>query len=250
MGKSSAFGTVLGMGTGLVQVETATVVGTISGSGNATVTITAANLVGSPLAVSVAVLNLDSASVAAGKMRDALALTAAVTALFDVTGATDKIILTRKGPFANDATLNIATANGTCTGLTAAPTSANTNAGETLTSVAYIKNISGPGLALDSEDVTTHDSTNAWEEVVATVLRTGELSLDIVYDPQGATHNASTGLIYFSKSKITVGFRVTFPGAVAWDFAAVVAGFEPSAPHDGALTAAVKLKITGAPILA
>jgi hypothetical protein len=39
-------------------------------------------------------------------------------------GATDKVILTRTVPIANDATLNISLSNGTCTGITTAATSA------------------------------------------------------------------------------------------------------------------------------
>ena len=35
------------------------------------------------------------------------------------------------------------------------------------TEYANVKSISGPGLSLDTEDVTSHDSTAAWEEVVA-----------------------------------------------------------------------------------
>jgi hypothetical protein len=40
--------------------------------------------------------------------------------------------------------------------------------------VANVTNIGGPSLALDVEDVTSHESTGGWEEVVATILRTGE----------------------------------------------------------------------------
>ena len=62
--------------------------------------------------------------------------------------------------------------------------------------VANVKSIGGPGISLDTEDVTSHDSTEAWEEVVATILRTGEISVDIVYDPNNATHkNAALGLL-------------------------------------------------------
>ena len=117
------------------------------------------------------------------------------------------------------------------------------------TAIAYVQNISGPGLTADTEDVTTHDSPGAWEEHVVTILRTGELSLDIVYDPTEATHDATTGLLAMKESRLPVGFSVVFPAPVTWAFAAFVTGFEPSAPHDGALTASVKLKITGAPIL-
>jgi len=115
--------------TATAQVETATVVGTITGPGNATVVVTAAGMTGSPKTIDVAVLENDTASDVAGKIRTALEEDADVAAFFAVSGATDKVILTRLTPAANDATLNISVDNGTCTGLTTAATSANTTAG-------------------------------------------------------------------------------------------------------------------------
>jgi predicted secreted protein len=121
------------------------------------------------------------------------------------------------------------------------------------TTIAQVKNISGPGLSLDTEDVTTHDSASGWEEVVGTILRSGEVTLDLVYDPNEATHkNSSGGLLYDLTSKIATTYSIVFPStaAVTWSFSALVTGFEPSAPADGALTASVTLKLTGAPTLA
>lgn len=112
-----------------MQVETATVVGTIGTAGNATVIVTAAGMTGTPKTISVAVANADTASVVAGKIRTALGADADVIAKFTVSGATDKVILTANANRANDSTLNISINNGTCTGLTAALTSANTTAG-------------------------------------------------------------------------------------------------------------------------
>lgn len=111
------------------QVETATVLGTVSGSGNATVVVTAAAMPNSPKTISVAVLNLDTASQAATKIRAALNADADVKAFFTVGGSGAEVTLTTKIARANDATMNMSVANGTCTGLTSAPTSANTTAG-------------------------------------------------------------------------------------------------------------------------
>jgi predicted secreted protein len=121
------------------------------------------------------------------------------------------------------------------------------------TAVAQVQSISGPGLTLDTEDVTSHDSTGGWEEVVATILRSGEVSLDIVYDPAAATHKyAAGGLLHDLVSRTAVSYTLVFSDTAntTWTFSAFVTGFEPSAPHDGALTAAVTLKLTGAPTLA
>lgn len=111
------------------QIETATVVGTITGSGFATVIVTAAGMTGSPKTISVPVLIGDTASVVADKIRTALGGDSAVNAFFIVSGVGTSVVLTKQLTGANDATLNINVNNGTCTGLTAAPTSANTTAG-------------------------------------------------------------------------------------------------------------------------
>lgn len=133
--------------TGVAQVETATAAGTVTGSGNATVVITSAAVTGSPLTVSVPVLVGDTASQWADKVRIALGTYSAITDKFTISGSTTAIVLTRKSTTiatgfpvayaANDSTLNISLANGTCTGITNATSSANTTAG-VATSGAYV----------------------------------------------------------------------------------------------------------------
>lgn len=122
---------------------------------------------------------------------------------------------------------------------------------EAFTEVAYVSNISGPSLALDTEDVTTHDQASAFEEVVATILRTGDITLDLFYDPDGGTHDATAGLLNDYENKTLRNFQIRFPstGKVQWSFAAYVTGFNPGAPVGGALTASVSLKISGVPTL-
>lgn len=114
---------------GVAQVETAVIVGTITGSGNATFTITSALVTGSPLAVSVAVLVDDTPTLVASKAATTLNANAAVSAHFVASSSAENLILTAKKAAANDATLNIAYTNGTCTGLTPDATSNDTTAG-------------------------------------------------------------------------------------------------------------------------
>ena len=66
---------------------------------------------------------------------------------------------------------------------------------EVFTTIAEVLDISGPGLSLDTEETTNHSSPGGWEEYVGTILRSGEVTFGINYDPVGATHDASTGLI-------------------------------------------------------
>ena len=116
------------------------------------------------------------------------------------------------------------------------------------TPIAQVTNISGPSLSLDTVDVTTHDQSEAWEEHIATVLRTGTLSVDIIYDPGLADHIAVLAQMV---GKDAVSFELQFPDAAysQYIFDAFVTGFNPSAPVDGALTASVNIKVTGEPIL-
>jgi hypothetical protein len=121
------------------------------------------------------------------------------------------------------------------------------------TVIANVSNISGPGLSVDMEDVTTHDSTSGWEEAVATILRSGEITLDIVYDPDNSTHKyAATGLLHDLVSRASTTYNLFFSDSTpaTWQFSAFVTGFEPHMPVGGALTASVSFKLTGAPTLA
>jgi hypothetical protein len=146
IGAGSAKATKTLVKAGTPQVETATVIGTIgaAGAGNATFTVTAAGMTGSPKVLNVAVANNDTAAQVAGKIRVAAAADVDITARFAVSGAGADVVLTRLVAGGNDATLNMAIANGTCTGLTAAPTSANTTLGVADVDVLQIDSY-GPG---------------------------------------------------------------------------------------------------------
>jgi autotransporter-associated beta strand protein len=109
------------------QVETATAAGTITAAGDVLVTVTGAGIAGSPLDIPVAVALNDAPAAWASKVANALAAVPAVSSLYNVTNNAAGIILTAVTPGVYDATLNVALANGTTTGVTAAPNSANTN---------------------------------------------------------------------------------------------------------------------------
>lgn len=127
-----ATGAVTGTVAGTNQVETATIVAAAGATtaGNLNVTVTSALVTGSPLLVPVALLLTDNtASLVATKVRAALTATAAITAHYTVGGTGADYSLTTIEKAANDATLNLAHANGTCAGITTASTSTNTTAG-------------------------------------------------------------------------------------------------------------------------
>ncbi len=113
---------------------------------------------------------------------------------------------------------------------------------------AQVANISGPELSADVIDVTNHASTNAWEESVVGVLRSGEIGMDIIYDPATATHkNASGGLLFDFLARVSITLTLVFSDTATteWTFSAFVTGFGPDMPVDGELGAAVTFKPTG-----
>ncbi len=123
---------------------------------------------------------------------------------------------------------------------------------EAFTTIAEVVSFSGPGLALDTEDVTNHQSPGGWEESIGTILRSGEITLEINYVPTSPTHDAATGLLAKMAARSVDNYKMIFPdtGSTTWSFAALVTGFEPDAPHDGKLAASVTLKPTGQMTLA
>jgi predicted secreted protein len=121
------------------------------------------------------------------------------------------------------------------------------------TPIVGIKSISGPGMKADTDDTTTHDSTGGWEEAVVTILRSGEVKIELLYDPAAATHkNAAGGLIADFIARTATAYSLVFPdiAATTWTFNAFVTAFEPSAPVEGKLSATATLKLTGQPTLA
>lgn len=123
---------------------------------------------------------------------------------------------------------------------------------ESFTTIAEVTNIGGPNLSLDAIETTSHSSIGGWKEFIGGLLDGGEVSLEINYDPVGATHDASTGLIYDMINRTVRNFELVFPdtGNTTWSFSALVKAFEPSEPVDDKLTASVTLKVSGQPTLA
>lgn len=119
------------------QIESVTIAGSVSGSGNAVVTITASGMTNSPKAINVAVVNGNDASAAAALIRYALAIDIDISGFFLTGGSTTAVQLTARNDAANDTTMNIAVANGTCVGLTPITTSVNTQAGASVINNGY-----------------------------------------------------------------------------------------------------------------
>lgn len=135
---------------GTKQKETLTLAGNVSAAGDAEVTVTAAGLAGSPVTLAVAVANADTPLLYGPKVLAALQANTALAAFFTFSaGATANIIVAEaKLAAANDATMELAAATGTATGITSV-TSANTTAGVAPdTSTLTVSNVTFAGATI------------------------------------------------------------------------------------------------------
>ena len=122
---------------------------------------------------------------------------------------------------------------------------------EVFTTVAGVVEIGGPSLEMEPIEVTNHSSANAWREYIGGLLNGGEVSL-INYDPAHATLDAGTGPIKDMTDRTLRNWQLVFSdsGTTTWTISAFVTGFEPGAPVDDKLSAAVTLTLSGEPTLA
>ena len=117
------------------------------------------------------------------------------------------------------------------------------------TVVAEVKDFEGHGLSTSFHDVSNHQTSSGYEEVIpAGLQRNKNIKFTINYIPSNATHNASaTGLVGLQTSQTKFNWSLIWPdAATTWSGAGYIAEFMPKAPVDGVLEADVEIKPTGA----
>ena len=124
---------------------------------------------------------------------------------------------------------------------------------EEFTTLAQVKDISGPSMTRETIDVTNHQSPSGYAEFLASLIDGGEVTFACEYDPEDATHDGTTGLLYLMGQNTTRNWRLIFPVESdtpgyyeGLQFAALVTGWNPGAPVKGSLTVDVTLKVAGA----
>ena len=114
-----------------------------------------------------------------------------------------------------------------------------------LTTVANVEDISFPTTENELDEVTAHDSTDGFEEFVATgIVRSGEFQATLTWDVAEATH---AELVTLAGSGAANAMTLATPGtAESLAFSGIVRNIERQSPIDGALRAVVTVKVTGA----
>lgn len=117
--------------------------------------------------------------------------------------------------------------------------------GDTYTDIANITSITPPESTLDTADATTLDSPDGREQIVPTILRNGEATLTVNFDPEDT---AQTQFRTDMESRTKNTYRIVFPDDSHYQFEAYVTGFNiGDITPDGLLSATVTLRATGKP---
>lgn len=114
---------------------------------------------------------------------------------------------------------------------------------EVFTTIAEVKDISGPSIEVGTEEVTSHDS-NGWREYIATLKDGGEVSFDINFFED--TTQGFVGGIYGAMDDMeAVNFEIHLKSGGVGSFAAIITGFELDNPVEGVEGSSITLQITG-----
>lgn len=118
---------------------------------------------------------------------------------------------------------------------------------EVFTTIAEVKSISGFGISVNTEDVTSHDSAG-WREFIGTLKEAGEISIELNFNA-AATQGFAGGLYNDANNKTKRNFQLvmaTLTSSKTAAFAAIVSDFKLDFPADGVVTASITLRPTGA----
>jgi hypothetical protein len=113
--------------------------------------------------------------------------------------------------------------------------------------IADVKGISGPALTRDLADVTALDSVNGFEEVLPTILRTGDVTFTLAFNPDDVSHINLRDDVVTASGK---NFEIVFPPTAAsgtvqtHSFEAFVTNYTNQIETGAEITADVTLKPT------
>ena len=111
------------------------------------------------------------------------------------------------------------------------------------TTIAQIRDTTGPTITRTVADVTNKDSTNRWREFITGLVDGGEVSFNIVFNPDNTTH---TTLAADLVSQTQQAWKILTDSDDTLTFGGFVTGFTLNAPLDGEQSADLTIKVTGA----
>lgn len=117
-----------------------------------------------------------------------------------------------------------------------------TTPAEVFTTIAEVKDISGPPQTMDTEEVTNHDSAG-WKEYIPTLLDAGDISFDVNYTADPSQTSLRTDM----QNRTKRNFQIVMPNTPAETlaFSGYVTNYSYSFPVSGAATGSITIKVTG-----
>lgn len=115
----------------------------------------------------------------------------------------------------------------------------------TYTTIAEVKDITGPSYEVRTEEVTNHDSAG-WAEYVPTIIDGGEITFEVNYYSATTQDQVETDMLAKTKRLWNLVFPLPSSGTDTRAFAGYVTNNEISAAVEGILTHSLTIKITGA----
>jgi hypothetical protein len=118
---------------------------------------------------------------------------------------------------------------------------------EVFSALAEVVSITPPQLVRDTVDATHMASPQKWREFVPGLKDGGEVSLEMNFIPG----NSDWDFLFLAFNQETVrNYRITFPNAESWTFAAYCTGIEAAVPLDDKMSATATFKVSGPPAFA
>lgn len=108
------------------------------------------------------------------------------------------------------------------------------------TTLGQMRDITPSGFSVDMVDATHNESPDATEEVIAGLIRTGETSLQIHYDPTSATQALIEAALRVKKT-----FREVWPDGRYVQYDGYFTNGEPDAPTEDKAVMSVTIKRSG-----
>lgn len=115
---------------------------------------------------------------------------------------------------------------------------------EVFTPVAETVTITPPNFTRDTVDATHMASPDKWREFIGGLRDAGEVTIELNFVPGGPAQDAI--IAKFTADAVS-NFRITFPNAEAWTFAAWCTGFAPEDPLEDKMTVTATFKLSGKP---
>lgn len=117
--------------------------------------------------------------------------------------------------------------------------------------VASLENIGGIEISVDTVDVTTHDSPDAFKEYIAGLLDAGDVTLSGFYNSEDAT--GQIAMVTDCAARAVKAAVITFPTSTGttWSFNGLITAIKVGdAPTSDGIPFTATIKVTGKPTLA